>query len=81
LTVAQDAAAEKLRHEMRIPLAPVERAYRDEYLEAARAALSAAEFSEYWEKGRRWSISEALSEPDRLGPLIASAASPVSSGN
>jgi predicted ATPase len=58
--------AEKLRCEIRIPLAGTERTVRDSQLGSARSRLGEQVFVESWEEGRLWSIVEAFGAAARL---------------
>jgi hypothetical protein len=58
--------AEKLRCEIRIPLAGTERTVRDSQLGTARPRLGEQVFVESWEEGRLWSIVEAFGAAARL---------------
>lgn len=59
-SVALYSAADKVRSEARLPLAPVDAAARDSYLALARAGLGEAAFASAWEAHAPLDISDVL---------------------
>ena len=60
------SAAEKIRSEIRIPLAPLEQAGRDQALISARAVLSEQEFKRAWDADTPLDVPAALGASESL---------------